>query len=415
MSETSARAPRRCEIVLPVLQLVFSMLFAAVVYVSIASFGGEFLIMAERTWALVGFAVFLPAVSAYGLIAAVRGHARRPLPSLPIAAWNLVLGVLLLVLCRYLVLWVVDQISVPELAVLSLPFVGFSLLFIGDSLRYLLRRFRAGRDDGLMRGLPAAGAVFFLLFAIFVTTIVFWNPKWSAGVERLTLFSEGMQPGRGYRIPSLLPVRDRAGREVLLAFAESRADAMLDWGDIDLVMRRSEDGGRTWSDIRVLADAGPLTAGNPCPVFDRVTGTVWLPYCVGNKRVLMMNSRDAGISWSAPMDISRQIDFVAKCPDSPLCIEYGTGPGVGIQLKSGRLVIPSYFFGPSRHRGAHVLFSDDHGATWRKGADLNAGEEPQAIETVDGALYLNCRHKRGGGRFIALSRDGGLSWQKTRV
>jgi sialidase-1 len=394
---------------LSVLQVVLSALFAAVVYVCLASFGGEFLILAERTWALIAFAVFLPAAAVYGLVSAIRGYAGKALPSLPFAVWNLALGILLLVLCRYLVLWVVDQISVPELVILSLPFIGYSALFIGDSLRYLVQRIRDGRDGGLTRGLPAAGAIFFFLFAVFGTTLIFWNPRWSTGVDRMALFAEGML-GRGYRIPSLLPVRDRAGREILLAFAESRADAMLDWGDIDLVMRRSADGGRTWSDIRVLVDAGNRTAGNPCPVFDRVTGTVWLPYCVDNKRVFMMSSRDSGLTWSRPVEITGQIGLVTKCKDTPLCMEYCTGPGKGIQLKSGRLIIPSFFIGPSRARGAHVVYSDDHGATWRRGADLKAGEEPQAIETRDGILYLNCRYKRGESRYIGLSRDGGLTW-----
>jgi sialidase-1 len=86
----------------------------------------------------------------------------------------------------------------------------------------------------------------------------------------------------------------------VLAFCEARGDTGSDWSDVDLVLRRSLDGGRTWTAMQIIADAGPLTAGNPCPVVDRSTGTIWLPFCRGSKpgrgnaEILLMKSIDDG-------------------------------------------------------------------------------------------------------------------------
>ena len=124
----------------------------------------------------------------------------------------------------------------------------------------------------------------------------------------------------------------------------------------------------------------------------------------------MIKSTDYGVTFSKPVEITKEIGLELKCEDSPLCMEYGTGPGIGVQLENSRLVIPAYFFGPSRARGAHVIFSNDHGKTWRKGADLGTGEEPQAVVMTDGTLSMNCRFKRCQPRRIGLSRNGGETW-----
>lgn len=393
------------------LHVILTALFLVVIYVWIDSFGGEFLIVAERTWILIGFGVILT-------LGAVTNFFPRPLATPPflrlgVAAWNICAGVLLLLGYRYLIVWVVDMLGGIELMALSLPFIGYGMLLIGDGLRVLVRFLRQGVVLSLSRGMIMAGLAFLFLFAGFAVTLLFWNPHWAGGVDHKALFAPGMQVGRGYRIPSLLVIRDQNAREIVVAFAESRADVMLDWGDIDLVMRRSFDGGRSWTPIRTLVDAGKHTAGNPCPVFDQETHTLWLPYCIDNKRVFLIHSRDYGMNWSAPLEITGQLDLHLTCNDSPLCLEYGTGPGIGIQLSSGRLIIPAYFFGPSRKRGAHIIYSDDHGVTWHKGSDLGAGEEPQAFETVEGKVCMNCRAKRGTYRHIGLSRDGGLTWYRS--
>ena len=76
-----------------------------------------------------------------------------------------------------------------------------------------------------------------------------------------------------YRIPAAI----LTPKDVLLAFCEGRKKGTSDSGDIDLLLRRSLDGGATWLPRQVVWDDGPNTVGNPCPVIDRSNGTVWLP------------------------------------------------------------------------------------------------------------------------------------------
>ena len=90
---------------------------------------------------------------------------------------------------------------------------------------------------------------------------------------RLTeVYQAGEAGYHTFRIPSLIAARNGT----LLAFAEARREGAADAGDIDLVVKRSRDGGRTWSPAQVVGDNGPNTFGNPCPVLDRTTGTIWL-------------------------------------------------------------------------------------------------------------------------------------------
>jgi sialidase-1 len=233
-----------------------------------------------------------------------------------------------------------------------------------------------------------------------------------------------------HRIPSVIATPGGA----LLAFAEGRRDGGGDTGDIDLLLKRSEDGGATWSALAVIGDTGPHTFGNPCPVVDRSTGTIWLltthnrgedrereiiaGTSRGSRTVWSMHSTDEGRTWSAPVEITAR----AKRPDWTW---YATGPGVGIQTRSGRLVIPANHAvaGTGVHR-SHLLVSDDHGATWRIGAvSVEGTNESQVVELADGTLMLNMRNyhdyskkvydsKRE--RQVSFSDDGGMTWTAPR-
>src|SRR5438552_1926843 len=122
-------------------------------------------------------------------------------------------------------------------------------------------------------------------------------------------------------------------RGTVLAICEGRKKSTSDSGNIDLVLRRSTDGGKTWEPLRVIIDDGDNTAGNPCPVVDRQTGTIWLPFCRNNREVLVTFSRDEGETWSKPENITSQVS-------EPRWTWYATGPGHGIQLRDGRLLVP---------------------------------------------------------------------------
>lgn len=240
----------------------------------------------------------------------------------------------------------------------------------------------------------------------------------SGGLEAdVDVFVAGADGYHTYRIPSLL----RTPQGALLAFAEGRRGGRGDAGDIDLVLKRSEDEGRTWSALQVIGDNGPNTFGNPCPVVDRRTGTIVLltthnrgedgeqaildGTSAGSRTVWLLRSTDDGRTWSPPRDITGDV----KRPDWTW---YATGPGVGIQLASGRLVVPAnHALAGSKGHRSHLLLSDDDGASWRIGAIATVGtNESQVAELADQRLLLNMRNHpplAENFRQVAISRDGG--------
>jgi len=238
-------------------------------------------------------------------------------------------------------------------------------------------------------------------------------------VARVRVFRAGVDGYHTYRIPALLATP----KGTLLAFCEGRKTSGGDHGDIDLVLKRSNDGGRSWGPLELVYEEGqtaPITIGNPCPVVDRANGTLWLPFCRDNDRVLVTHSTDDGRTWSPPTEITGEV----KRPDWTW---YATGPGVGICLAHGphrgRLVIPCDHRQPVDGRPtmfSHVFFSDDHGQKWQLGGSADKHtDECQVVELGGGQLMLNMRNywgrtgkvaARGGMRAVAHSRDGGSSW-----
>lgn len=231
------------------------------------------------------------------------------------------------------------------------------------------------------------------------------------------LFVSGQGGYHTYRIPSLVVTT----KGTLLAFCEGRKTSRADHGDVDLVVRRSTDGGRQWGPIQLVYEEGgdaKITIGNPCPVVDQQTGVVWLPLTRNNDDVLMISSRDDGVTWSVPRVITASV----KRDDWTW---YATGPGNGIQLVHGphlgRLVIPcdhrvAAIAERRKSTRSHVIFSDDHGATWQIGGVTEFLMNECAIaELPDGGLLLNMRSNRGRQRrVIATSTDGGLTWSPCR-
>jgi sialidase-1 len=224
-----------------------------------------------------------------------------------------------------------------------------------------------------------------------------------------------------YRIPALL----RTPKGTLLAFAEARKNSRSDSGDIDMVVKRSSDGGMTWSAQKLIVDQGPDTIGNPCPLVERRSGAILLPLTAnpgssdkrdliaskGTRTVWITESRDDGRTWSPPREISREV----KKPDWTW---YATGPGVGIQLVDGRIVIPcNHRVSGSDTSYSHAMFSDDGGKSWTSGrAVAEKTNECQVVELANGHLLMNMRSFHGDNRrVVARSRDRGLTWEDSRL
>ena len=223
--------------------------------------------------------------------------------------------------------------------------------------------------------------------------------------EEQPLFQSGIDGYHCYRIPSLLVTT----HGTILAFAEARKNGCADHGNVDLAVKRSTDRGKTWSTMRIIADDGDHTIGNPCPVVERNTETIWLPFCRTNKKILIMKSTDDGRTWSEPVDITQQ---AAK----PAWHWFGCGPGHGIQMRNGRLVIPCWADATPKLgqiQFSYAFYSDDAGASWIVGSplELNTSDECEVVELMDGSLYMNARSRQGKKqRAYAFSKTGGRAW-----
>jgi sialidase-1 len=231
-----------------------------------------------------------------------------------------------------------------------------------------------------------------------------------------------------YRIPSLVVTVSGS----LLAFCEGRRTSGKDNGEVALVARRSTDGGRSWADQAVVwGDAGN-TCGNPCVVVDRYTGTAWLlmTWNLGSddetsivagtsrdtRRVFVAQSGDDGVSWSAPIEVTRDV----KRPDWTW---FATGPGAGIQLehgpRAGRLLIPcDHLEAGARRSFSHVIVSDDHGDHWRCGGRTPDDQvnECEIVELSGGVVLLNMRNydPTRRARKVSVSMDAGETWGPSR-
>ena len=244
--------------------------------------------------------------------------------------------------------------------------------------------------------------------------------------QRRELFRSGSDGYHTYRIPALLVSRSGT----ILTFCEGRKDGRGDSGAIDLLLKRSEDGGATWSDQQVVWSDEANTCGNPCPVVDQRTGRILLlgtwnhgqdegeslhhGTAKDTRRVFLLTSDNDGASWSPPLEITAE----AKAAD---WWWYATGPGVAIQLgqgaRRGRIVVPANHSSAANGFAAHAIYSDDAGKTWhRSNAIAPACNESQVVELADGRLMMNMRsqsftnEERTGYRSISFSRDGGESW-----
>ncbi|MBI5385250.1 MAG: family 20 glycosylhydrolase [Verrucomicrobia bacterium] len=243
------------------------------------------------------------------------------------------------------------------------------------------------------------------------------------------VFVSGQGGYHTYRIPSLLV----SARGTVLAFAEGRKAGGGDAGDIDLLLKRSTDLGKTWQATQLVWDDAANTCGNPCAVLDRDTGAIWLlltwnrgddressiiaQQSKDTRRVFVTSSTDDGLTWSKPREITAAVK-----PTN--WTWYATGPGAGIQMEFGphkdRLVIPcDHIEAGTKRYFSHVIYSDDHGQTWKLGGSTPQDKvnECEVVELTGGRLLLNMRNydRAQRTRQQAVSADGGLTWAAQRL
>ncbi|WP_240768711.1 exo-alpha-sialidase [Olivibacter sp. XZL3] len=253
---------------------------------------------------------------------------------------------------------------------------------------------------------------------------------------------EGYQ---SYRIPAIIKLKNGD----LLAFCEGRVAHAGDFGDIDIVMKRSADNGKTWNTLQKVVDYGDLQAGNPAPVVDLTDpaypqGRIFLFYNTGNnhegevrrgkgvREVWYVTSTDHGQTWSEPVNITLQTHRPNQPAFNPAYRfkedwrSYANTPGHAVQLEAGKFK-GRIFIAANHSAGmpqdafkdyrAHGYYTDDHGKTFKLGESVSfeGGNESMAAELTGGRLLMNTRNQQGQvrNRIVSISKDGGATWDTT--
>lgn len=247
------------------------------------------------------------------------------------------------------------------------------------------------------------------------------HPADKPGFESTNLWNARDGGYQTYRIPGVIVTP----RGSVLAYTSARVSPG-DWSDIDIVIRRSTDDGKTWSPSRVLVGQTDGVTDNPVAIPDGQTGAVHFLYQHNYERCYYMRSDDDGKSFSKPVDITPVFEKFRPEYDWQVI-----APGVGhaLQLQSGRLLVPVWMSsgtptGP--HQRAHrpsavaTIFSDDHGKTWKRGAivldttpEWPNPSESMAVQLSDGRVMLNIRNESSRRRrLVSISPDGISNWSK---
>lgn len=259
--------------------------------------------------------------------------------------------------------------------------------------------------------------------------------------NRIPVFESGKDGYASYRIPAII----RTPQGMLLAFCEGRRNGAADFGQIDIVLKKSTDGGKTWSALQVVVKGQPQ-AGNPAPVFDQTDplypgGRVLLFYNTGDnhegevrkhkglREVFYTGSTDGGQHWQEPVNITLQVHrpfFPERNPAYTFTEDwrsYANTPGHALQIPtgpySGRIFVAANHSSgaPLAHfedYQSHGFYTDDHCRSFKLSETIGfAGSNEATAAFLGGSrLMLNMRNQKGQPRqrLVAISSDGGANW-----
>lgn len=271
-----------------------------------------------------------------------------------------------------------------------------------------------------------------LLSLVLFATVPIFALAAEPELETREVFPPGMNGIARYRIPGVVVT----AKGTVLAYCEARKNNSSDWGEIEIHVRRSTDGGRTWLPSQHIAhhaeriEGNPRksvggeheqTVNNPVAIVDRETGAIVFLYCVNYARCFSMASNDDGLTWSKPVEITAAFEPFRKRYDWKVI---ATGPGHGLQIRSGRLVVPIWLaygkVGDHSPSASGTIYSDDHGKNWQAGeiAFPDEGEygdpnETMITELSDGRVMLVARSvSKANRKLISHSRDGATGWSR---
>lgn len=278
-------------------------------------------------------------------------------------------------------------------------------------------------------------------YSLFIAGIFFFVASF-AQKKTVPVFVSGTEGHKSYRIPAIISLPNGS----LLAFAEGRVHGAGDFGDVNIVLKKSADKGKTWSSMQTIVDYDSLQAGNPAPVVDLTDpdypgGRIFLFYNTGNnhegqvrkgngfREVWYKTSTDNGATWSEPVNISTQVHRPKQPQIYPQYDfpedwrSYANTPGHAMQFNSGKYKGRIYV-AANHSKGdpkpdytdyeAHGFYTDDHGKTFHLSATVNipGSNESTATPLSNDRLMMNSRNQKGDikARIVSISNDGGATW-----
>jgi sialidase-1 len=262
---------------------------------------------------------------------------------------------------------------------------------------------------------------------------------------QIPVYISGMEGHKSYRIPAII----KNSNGDLLAFAEGRVSGSNDFGNINIVLKKSTDKGKTWGSMITVVDYNDLQAGNPAPVLDDSdpkfpNGRIFLFYNTGNnhegevrngnglREVWYKTSIDGGLTWSEGVNITLETHRPNQHSVNPAYNfkedwrHYANTPGHAMQFKEGKYkgriyVAANHSTGKPQKMGedyfAHGFYTDDHGANFKLSENVNiaGSNESTAAAISNNRLMLNARNQKGDKRLriVAISNNGGETWNET--
>jgi sialidase-1 len=277
-----------------------------------------------------------------------------------------------------------------------------------------------------------------------VYAIIFLLFTYQLSAQRMAVpvFTSGNDGHKSYRIPAMINLPNGE----ILAFAEGRVHGAGDFGDINIVMKRSSDNGKSWGALQTIVDADTLQAGNPAPVVDLTdpaypNGRIFLFYNTGNnhegevrkgkglREVWYKTSTDGGNTWSEAANITTQTHKPLQPGVNPAYNfkedwrSYANTPGHAMQFSNGKYngriyVAANHSAGDPLKQGqdykAHGFYTDDHGKTFHisETVEIPGSNEAMAAEISGDGLMMNIRNQKGDikSRIVAISKNGGETW-----
>lgn len=253
------------------------------------------------------------------------------------------------------------------------------------------------------------------------------NPSPSGDREIILAHTLLFQPGdynsTNYRIPGVITAKDGS----IVAVTDKRKYNQGDLPeDIDIVCRRSTDGGHTWSEPYTIAQGTGYNHGfGDCVLAwtnddnGLIAGFVggvglWNSTPSNPIRSYIARSYDNGQTWTEPEDITDFI-FGSNCvvPEHRTWRASFFGSGNGLITSTGRIMfVAAIRETTAQSLSNYAVYSDDNGITWHvSGRASVSGDEAKVTELVDGRILMSIRHN--GKRWYNISNDGGETWQST--